>query len=291
MLEGLTGLPYPRDSQLCTRFATQITFRRALTVKFDVSVIPAVDAKPEYAEKLRKWKKSDLTSLDGQAFANIIKEVHQLMQLGESESNEMEKTFANDVLKIEISGPEQQHLSVIDVPGIFRKTSPGITTKQDMAMVRSMVTGYMQNPRSAMLAVIPANVDIGTQEILDMAEQYDPEGQRTLGVLTKPDLVDKGAEQEIIKIIEGKTHTLNLGWCVVRNSGQKELKESTIERHTREKTFFATEEHWKTIAKDRAGIESLQIRLVDVLTDMIRREFPNVSFQDELVSEKIVILH
>ena len=46
-------------------------------------------------------------------------------------------------------------------------------------------------------AVVPANVDVATQEIIQMAEDADPKGQRTLGVLTKPDLVDKGAEDKV----------------------------------------------------------------------------------------------
>ena len=58
--------------------------------------------------------------------------------------SEAKKTFADDVLRIEICGPEQQHLSVIDVPGIFRKTTTGVTTKADIAMIRNMVSSYMQ---------------------------------------------------------------------------------------------------------------------------------------------------
>jgi len=139
-----------------------------------------------------------------------------------------------------------------------------------------MVTSYMENPRSALLAVIPANVDIGTQEILEMAEICDPKGQRTLGVLTKPDLVDKGAEQDVIKIIEGKSHPLNLGWCIVRNSGQQHLNDSAGDRHGREKVFFSKEEPWNKVTKDRVGIEALKLRLVYVLAELIRREFPNV---------------
>lgn len=278
MLEGLTGLPYPRDNKLCTRFATQITFRRAPATKFAVSVIPAVNAQPEYAEKLRKWKKDDLKSFDSETFAAVLREVYELMGLGESESayGDVKKTFADDVLKIEICGPDQQHLSVIDVPGIFRKKTSGVTTQADMDMVKSMVLSYMQNPRSAMLAVIPANVDIGTQEILDMAEKCDPNGERTLGVLTKPDLVDDGGQQAIMDIVEGKSHSLNLGWCIVRNSGQQQLKDSTDERHAREKLFFSTETPWKKLAQDKVGVVALQTRLVDVLTELIRREFPNV---------------
>lgn len=114
-------------------------------------------------------------------------------------------TFSDDVLKVEICGPNQQHLSVIDVPGIFRNTTEGVTTDSDIEIVRNMVTRYMKNPRSVILAVIPANVDIATQEILKMAENCDTKGQRTLGVLTKPDLVDRGAEHRIVDLVQGKS--------------------------------------------------------------------------------------
>ena len=121
--------------------------------------------------------------------------------------NEAADTFSDDVLKIEICGPKQQHLSVIDVPGIFHNTTAGVTTDADMEVVRNMVNKYMKNPRSVILAVIPANVDIATQEILKMAKECDPKGQRTLGVLTKPDLVDRGAENRVIDLVEGNCST------------------------------------------------------------------------------------
>ena len=60
------------------------------------------------------------------------------MGLGEANTGSHKKTFADDVLKIEMCGPDQEHLSVIDVPGIFKKSTPGVTTKADMTMVRNM---------------------------------------------------------------------------------------------------------------------------------------------------------
>jgi hypothetical protein len=83
-----------------------------------------------------------------------------------------------------------------------------------MDLVRQMVGKHLSNPRSIILsiyndlqfdrtplinvrAVVPANIDIATQEIIQMAEDADPNGQRTLGVLTKPDLVDRGAEDKV----------------------------------------------------------------------------------------------
>ncbi len=76
------------------------------------------------------------------------------------------RTFSNDVLRLEIAGPDQEHLTVIDVPGIFKNTTIGLTTKSDIDLVKTTVLGYMENPRSVMLAVIPANVDVATQEII-----------------------------------------------------------------------------------------------------------------------------
>ena len=76
VLEGLTNLPFPRDSGLCTRFATQIIFRRQQETKISVSVIPAKTASGSHQRKVHKWGGSyNLQGLSAQAFANIIEEV------------------------------------------------------------------------------------------------------------------------------------------------------------------------------------------------------------------------
>lgn len=187
------------------------------------------------------------------------------------------KSFSDDVLKIEVAGPGQQHLSVVDVPGIFRKVTEGVTTQSDMNTVRAMVERYMENSRSVILAVIPANVGIATQDILTMAEVHDPDSQRTLSVLTKPDLVDKGAEGNVLDLMRGTTHKLNLGWSILKNPSQKDLDQGDdFDRHTSEKNFFKFESPWSTLDKDRVGVQALQIRLVELPTEIARREFTHV---------------
>jgi hypothetical protein len=74
VLEGLTSLPFPKDSGLCTRFATQITFKRSQHASIAVMVIPAKDASTEHMLKCRAWKKT-LGALDKPAFVEIMKEV------------------------------------------------------------------------------------------------------------------------------------------------------------------------------------------------------------------------
>ena len=74
MLEGLTNLPFPRDSGLCTRFATHITFRRTTVTTVSVSILPTANAHPDHAKRLKQYK-IDTDSLDQPMFATIMGEV------------------------------------------------------------------------------------------------------------------------------------------------------------------------------------------------------------------------
>ena len=186
------------------------------------------------------------------------------------------KSFSKDVLAIEIAGPTQEHFSIIDVPGTFKRTTSGVTTKADIKLVDEMVHDYMTNPRSVMLTVVPCNVDIANQEIVGKAEDLDPDGDRTFGVLTKPDLVDRGAETSVIEVMEGKRQKLKLGWHLLRNPGQAELLDSSKSRHGIEKDFFDSVSPWNLLDRDTVGIHSLRIRLQEILAGHIRREFPKV---------------
>lgn len=75
VLEGLTNLPFPRDSGLCTRFATQITFRRDQKTSISVSIIAAPGATQEHVAATQKWVKTGLKALDAMSFKEIMSEV------------------------------------------------------------------------------------------------------------------------------------------------------------------------------------------------------------------------
>lgn len=195
----------------------------------------------------------------------------------EGDTEPRKPTFSNDVFRLEVSGPDQEHLSVIDVPGIFKSTTEGLTTKADIQLVRNMVKSYMENPRSVMLTVIPANVDVATQEILELATEADPHQDRTLGVLTKPDLVDKGAESRVIGLLEGHTRPMKLGWHVVRNPGQMEMSDRELDRNSLEAGFFRSQAPWNSIDQEKVGIDALRVRLNEVLSSLVQEVFPDVS--------------
>jgi hypothetical protein len=186
-------------------------------------------------------------------------------------------TFSNDTLKIEICGPEQEHFTIIDVPGIFRVSSPPFTTDNDVDLVRNMVEFYIKNSRTIILAVLPSNVDITTQEILKMAEKADPGGVRTMGVLTKPDLVTEVATQKAIKdLVLGKGKQLRLGYCVVKNRSADDARSTVFERLAQEVAFFGKPTWREIAASGRCGVGSLKIRLSDLLMNITKREFPHV---------------
>ena len=189
-----------------------------------------------------------------------------------------QSTFSDDLLSIELCGPDRQNLSIIDIPGIFRTQTEGVTTDSDMALVRRIMNRHIKDERTIILAVIPSNTDIATQEILSIAKEVDPKGLRTLGVLTKPDLIDKGGEENVMSLVEGKRNPLRLGYCIVRNRGQSELSNDAATRHKTEKDFFSTEP-WSRLDRDQVGTPALQRRLQDLLVSITRREFPKVQAQ------------
>jgi hypothetical protein len=96
------------------------------------------------------------------------------------------KTFTEDVLKVERCGPDEDYLTVMDVPGMFRIATQGVTTDKDRQLVESIVKNYIRDSRTVILVILPCNLNIATQEILALAEDVDPTGERTLGILTKP---------------------------------------------------------------------------------------------------------
>ena len=75
VLEALTNLPFPRESSLCTRFATQITFRRSPDTTIAATIIPSQDSSEDQQQKAREWKMDGLRELDPTTFASIMKEV------------------------------------------------------------------------------------------------------------------------------------------------------------------------------------------------------------------------
>lgn len=285
VLESLTGFSFPRAAGLCTRYATQITCRREPKRSVLITIIPRPDASDIVKQKLRKFHRC-LDEMNAQDLADIFKDANNVMGIRSGIRSGVEPndgpddgliTFSEDILRIEINGPDQPGLTVIDVPGIFRAATPGLTTDSDIQLVTSMVKRYMKDSRTIILAVIPCIVDIATQEILKLALDADPTGSRTMGVLTKPDLaLERATQQTILDLIQGKRQDLKLGYCVVKNRGADDKSSSPQDRNDKERAFFR-EEPWSSVASSRRlGSSALKTILRDLLMDISKKEFPTV---------------
>lgn len=292
VLESLTGFSFPRAAGLCTRYATQITCRREPKSSVLITIIPRPDANEVLKQRLRNFHRC-LDEMDAQDLADIFEDANHAMGIRSSAepnngSDDDAITFSEDILKIEINGPDQPGLTVIDVPGIFRAPTPGLTTVSDITLVTSMVKRYMSDSRTIILAVIPCNVDIATQEILRLAKDADPNGSRTMGVLTKPDLApERAMQQNILDLIQGRRQDLKLGYCVVKNRGADDEGSSLQKRDEEEKAFFRREP-WASVASSgRLGSGALKIILRDLLMDISKKEFPIVKKGASTVSHFI----
>jgi GTP-binding protein EngB required for normal cell division len=104
--------------------------------------------------------------------------------------------FATDALRPEVVGNTGLHLTLVDLPGLISVSED----PSDIDMVKTLVDLYLQSSRTFILAVIPASIDAETQAIIQRARHFDKEGLRTIGIITKPDLINKGTEERVARL-------------------------------------------------------------------------------------------
>ncbi|SCO92390.1 related to RBTMx2 protein [Fusarium oxysporum] len=275
--KNLTGIPFPRGQELCTRYATQITHRRDVISRITIGIIPGPTAPAEHKEKLESFTKEvHSTEQLNAEFPDILNEVNTLMGIKTPRNPGGIKTFTEDVLKVERCGPDEDYLTVIDVPGIFRITTQGVTTDKGRQLVERMVKNYIRDSRTVILAVLPCNVDIATQEILAFAEEVDPTGERTLGILTKPDLLkERSAKAVVCDLVLGKRRPLTLGYYVVRSRGGDE-EDSDGDAHLLHRENMFKDEPWTSLPDHKTGIKALRVCLQELLGQIADKAFPKL---------------
>ncbi|KAF8253495.1 P-loop containing nucleoside triphosphate hydrolase protein [Wilcoxina mikolae CBS 423.85] len=277
VLEALTSIPFPVASTLCTRFATQINFRRTAHERVTITITPNVDSSSSRTANLKAFSKH-FTTLTAELFSDVLEQASEAMGLPKPGVECTDTTagarFSDDVLKIELCGPMRPHFSVVDVPGIFQSETP-YQTEEDIVFVENMVVRYLREPRTIILAVASALNETANQKIFRLAKEADPKGSRTVGLLTKPDAVQAGDEARVMDVARNRVTQLTHGWFVVRNRSTEEVRSGvTAERRLKnEQTFFQTDP-WRSLDKNRVGIQALERFLRNLLYEHVRREYP-----------------
>jgi len=148
---------------------------------------------------------------------------------------------------------------------------PGDIEKQ----TRNLITEYIAKPNSIILAVSPANVDLVNSEALKLARHVDPVGRRTIGVLTKLDLMDHGTNA--IDILSGRVYPLKLGFIGVVNRSQQDIQgnKSLGDALHAERDFFRHHPAYRNMAS-RCGTQFLAKTLNTTLKAHIRERLPDI---------------
>ncbi|KAL4779788.1 P-loop containing nucleoside triphosphate hydrolase protein [Aspergillus varians] len=272
VLEAISRVRFPANSNVCTRFPTEVILRRSPVSKIRISIEPGSlrssdDARAKHLKSFNHEAFSDGNDLP--ALINRAKE-----HMGVSHT--VNSGFSEDVLKVEISGPEKPELTLVDLPGLYYSTSQQ-QGKDGIAIVRRLTEKYMANSRSIILAVISASMNYHIQEVLNMAEAYDKGRDRTLGIITQPDILEASSEEEAsyLRFMRNERMQLQLGWHALRNRSSKTQDISDEARDKQEKDFF-NHGAWSTIPRQHVGVDSLRRRLSSILLKHIQHNLPGL---------------
>lgn len=187
------------------------------------------------------------------------------------------KGIVNDPIILTIYATSAPDLTLIDLPGITRVPVKGSDQTEDIEkLTRDMTLHYVTDPRTIVLAVLPANQDMSVSDALQLARQVDPQGLRSIGVVTKIDIMDQGTDA--CKMLRGEDIPLRLGYVGVKMRSQqditnsKRVKEALLE----EKAWFDNHRLYSKMPPGLVGTPVLIDKLTQVLFKHIRRFLPEI---------------
>ncbi|GAA6006346.1 dynamin-like GTPase VPS1 [Rhodotorula paludigena] len=175
---------------------------------------------------------------------------------------------------LRIFSPNVLTLTLVDLPGLTR-VPVGDQPRDIETQIRNMLLKFIQKPNSIILAVTAANTDLANSDGLKLAREVDPEGLRTIGVLTKVDLMDQGTD--VVDILAGRIIPLRLGYVPVVNRGQRDIdmKRPIAAALEHEKQFFENHPSYRSKAS-YCGTPYLTRRLNTILMHHIKATLPDI---------------
>ncbi|XP_036301199.1 interferon-induced GTP-binding protein Mx2 [Pipistrellus kuhlii] len=255
VLEALSGVALPRGSGIVTRCPLVLKLKKQL-------------ADSPWAGKL-SYRGTELQLQDP---SQVEREIHKAQNTIAGNG----VGISHELINLEITSPEVPDLTLIDLPGIAR-VAVGNQPQDIGQQIKALIKKYIQRQQTINLVVVPCNVDIATTEALSMAHEVDPEGDRTIGILTKPDLVDKGTEKTVVNVAQNLTYRLKKGYMIVKCRGQQEItdKLSLVEATQKERMFFQAHPYFRVLLEEgKATVPRLAERLTTELIWHINKSLP-----------------
>ncbi|CAH2068390.1 unnamed protein product, partial [Iphiclides podalirius] len=188
-------------------------------------------------------------------------------------------------INLRVYSPNVLNLTLIDLPGLT-KVPIGDQPADIEQQIKMMIFQFIRRESCLILAVTPANTDLANSDALKLAKEVDPQGLRTIGVITKLDLMDDGTDAR--DVLENKLLPLRRGYIGVVNRSQKDIdgRKDISAALAAERKFFLSHPSYRHLA-DRLGTPYLQRVLNQQLTNHIRDTLPGL--RDKLQKQLLAL--
>ncbi|KAJ7452986.1 P-loop containing nucleoside triphosphate hydrolase protein [Mycena galericulata] len=295
LIESISGITLPRAAGTCTRCPTECRLSRSDTPwKCIVEIRYITDKNGQTLGQARneafgdpifhKSEVEDRIRRAQRAILNPSKPARSFLDDDDEDAPEI--SFSTNYISLQISGPLVADLSFVDLPGLIASVSSRGGNERDIAMVESLVTSYISKPSCVILLTVACETDFENQGAHHLTKKYDPEGKRTIGVLTKPDRIPRGDEENWLPLIRNEQEELENNWYCVKQPSSQELKQGVTweEARARENDFFSLTPPWSELDpmyQKYLRTSNLIDRLSSILSDLISKRLPQIQIELE----------
>ena len=280
VLSQLTGIALPAHCQLTTKCPTLMQLQPSGEDDADEVTTATVSIQWHASSFSRHAKSSSFsprTVTDWQELPQVILEAQEFLLRASG------RAVTPDRVVVKVQGPTCPHLTLVDLPGTVHQAAANEEPTLPL-QIEAVLGEYWNNPEALFLVVLPSNVDFHNAALLAQALKKGA-ADRTIPVLTKPDLIDAGAETAVCDLLTGRTklvpdtsskngdtHTPSLAFHIIKGRGQAALdrQDSLLDALSDEEIYFSSTEPWKSIA-DRSLFGTAHLR-----TKLAQRQFAQV---------------
>eukprot|EP00398_MALV-I-01_sp_L67-1_P000706 gene706-764_t len=288
VIESLTNIGLPRNSGTCTRCPIEVS-----TAKVDqdwhckIHLRFSVDKNEQQLKQILNVEFKTLH--DPEEVADAIAKAQMALLRGTAEVSDdstedllekcngegpLECSFSTNVVVVSIRGTNEENLMLTDLPGLIQATDKE-EDKKYIEIIRNMCVKYVQPANTIILQCFTCSDDMDNQAVRQLAREVDTDGKRTIAVLTKPDQIQEGEEDDWLRIMENRKFKIAFGYYIVKNRTPKQLQEGLS---SKEDDFFELDEligkRIRNRLPDRCGIIFLRDRLSELLQEKVQQQLP-----------------